>query len=309
MNKRLIVIVCFMLCLGSGCDKSSTKPDLEDEAENVPWALITGKIAFTRTIYEDGITDILFIMDAETKRIDRIRRDSDLGFSNPAWKYDGSLMAFSSFDMETYNWQLHTITPDGDIIQAVFSADAHCNYPAWSRDGRLAYWYNGFWPDMYEIRIDGRMFFNKAGCDMSRPAWSPDGAFLVISMADSCSQGSLYKVSVLDTTVTPLMVATGDWDDEIFHSPVYSPDGNKVACMKFGNSVENAEEIWIVNADGSNPERLTSGHVDYYPSWSPDGKSIAFSRSDQVEGRIMIIDLETRTETELIKGSHPCWIP
>ena len=44
---------------------------------------------------------------------------------------------------------------------------------------------------------------------MSPPAWSPDSRFLVVSMGDATSQGSLYRVSLSDTTAIPLLQGQG----------------------------------------------------------------------------------------------------
>jgi Tol biopolymer transport system component len=70
--------------------------------------------------------------------------------------------------------------------------------------------------------------------------------------------------------------------------PDYSPDGRKIVFEREG---EVSEEIWVVNADGSNLTQLTSpdpgclpdrGTCDRSPSWSPDGRQIAFDRDTGV---------------------------
>ncbi|MBN1218008.1 MAG: PD40 domain-containing protein [Anaerolineae bacterium] len=63
-------------------------------------------------------------------------------------------------------------------------------------------------------------------------------------------------------------------------APAVSPDGSKIAFMSSARGATNWE-IWVMNADGSNPQRLTeNGSNDGLPAWSPDGQSIAFV-SDQ----------------------------
>ena len=41
-------------------------------------------------------------------------------------------------------------------------------------------------------------------------------------------------------------------------------------------------EIWTVNVDGANARRLTSGHEDEHPRFSPDGRAIVFTRDEDI---------------------------
>lgn len=41
-------------------------------------------------------------------------------------------------------------------------------------------------------------------------------------------------------------------------------------------------EIWSCDRDGNNVRRVTSGHKDTAPRWSPDGKQIVFTRKEDV---------------------------
>lgn len=58
--------------------------------------------------------------------------------------------------------------------------------------------------------------------------------------------------------------------------PSYSADGNRIAFAQNGPGLTN--QIWIMRADGTKRHRITSGHNDAHPAFSPNGRSIVFGR-------------------------------
>jgi Tol biopolymer transport system component len=57
-------------------------------------------------------------------------------------------------------------------------------------------------------------------------------------------------------------------------SPAWSPDGMRIA---FYSERDGNAEIYVMNADGSDVQRLTNSPADEgYPAWSPDGRTITF---------------------------------
>jgi Tol biopolymer transport system component/DNA-binding winged helix-turn-helix (wHTH) protein len=74
-------------------------------------------------------------------------------------------------------------------------------------------------------------------------------------------------------------------------SPQCSPDGSKIAVH---SNRSGRGEIWVYNADGSNPMKLTSFRSGFSgtPQWSPDGRSIAFDSSSAGNWDIYVVSAQ-----------------
>jgi TolB protein len=116
--------------------------------------------------------------------------------------------------------------------------------------------------------------------------WSPDGRTIAFSRLTSpdrpLAEATLYLADADGTHLRQLSAKP-------VHglSPSWSPDGNRLAFVSFadGNdppcdaaSCPPSGELYVVRADGSGLRRLTRSRADdEHPSWSPDGRRIAFS--------------------------------
>lgn len=101
--------------------------------------------------------------------------------------------------------------------------------------------------------------------------------------------------------------------------PRWSPDGTKIAFIRYmAKGDMHSSELFIINADGTDPQRLTHNNVaDGYPSWSPDGQYIAFRSSRSGNREVYVIEVATRTLTQLTfaeahehdSSTAPDWSP
>jgi Tol biopolymer transport system component len=68
-------------------------------------------------------------------------------------------------------------------------------------------------------------------------------------------------------------------------NPDWSPDGS---MLVFGVAVGERENLWVVNADGTDPRVLVDCDTDCLflddAAWAPDGSSVMFSRMREVDG-------------------------
>ena len=166
--------------------------------------------------------------------------------------------------------QLRSLNLTGTEDQVVFDGSGPEFHPAYSADGRLAYFAG--WSDdpSSGIFISGHSIHPLVYDGSSWLSWSPDGSALVYTWEST----GLSELALGGGNVTQLIAPEGG---EVIEEPAYSPDGTRIAIMRFAGT-RQGEEIWTVTATGENPQRLTTGFSDEFPAWTPGGKYIAFSR-------------------------------
>ena len=88
----------------------------------------------------------------------------------------------------------------------------------------------------------------------------------------------LQTALILAVGLASSFAQTASYTDE---NPSISPDGQKIAFM---SDRDGDIEIYVMNVDGSHPQRLTrSPGRDAHPEWSPDGKKIYFQSPRESE--------------------------
>ena len=246
------------------------------------------QIAFSSN--RDGNPEI-YVMDADGRNQRNITNHPDRDYS-PSWSPDGKRIAFSS------------------------ERDGHPDRrPGWITS------------EIYVMDADGgnqQNITNHPNSDRS-PAWSPDGK----RIAFGSDRDEILDIHGFPTYEIYVMDADGgnpqnitnnrhdDWD------PSWSPDGKRIVFRSYreghfiGDFEEITSEIYVMDADGGNQQRLTENRKnDESPSWSPDGTRIVFSsdrKGDWVNYEIYVMDadggnLQRLTENRDNDGA-PSWSP
>ncbi len=127
-------------------------------------------------------------------------------------------------------------------------------------------------------------------------SWFPNGAHMAVTLNKPGENSSLWDLSVFGGSARPI-------SDEGF-APAVSPDGTHIAFLK-GSKMR--QQLWMVAADGSGPQKLRGVEGDYFGqiAWSPDGQKIAYARGTLKYGfgiqlAIEITELASQSTHELM---------
>jgi Tol biopolymer transport system component len=214
---------------------------------------------------------------------------------------------------------LNVMNPDGTEDATLGPDDDSLDLVAFSPRGEaLAYSYLGniYVGSFRRILASGfpdGTRLTRAKCDYdTRPRWSPTGrTLLFVRLLDyGCISGpdaeAMYKVSVRTKRVSrfgPRFATPKDLHDT-------NPDWSSRGEIAF----EDGPGLWVIDDAGTRRRRLTAGPQDLFPSWSPDGTRLAFTRYKSESSRCGTIYTVRRDGRDLRRlaggcAQAPAWSP
>lgn len=144
--------------------------------------------------------------------------------------------------------------------------------------------------EIYLANVDGTSqinITNNPGAD-GYPEWSPDGKYIAFySKYDQNKTWSIHIMNSDGTNRKRLTHAKNKWDS----SPTWSPNGGKIAfAREYRDSLEIwHEEIWMMNADGSELTKIPSLN-GIAPCFLQNGRILFQSKGPNSEICISTID-------------------
>ena len=152
--------------------------------------------------------------------------------------------------------------------------------------------------EIYVMDVDGRnvrRLTNHEASD-SADSWSPDGLTILFS-SNRDGNNEIYRVNVDGTNLQRL---TNNETDDIY--PVIAPNGQEIA---FISDRDGSHDIYVMNVNGDNVRRLTTNGVDVAtPAWSPDSRLITFVSNRNL---YVMNDDGGANRLLIDNGSDPTW--
>ena len=173
--------------------------------------------------------------------------------------------------------------------------------PDWSPDGlRVAFIATAdVVSDIWVMDADGgnRTRLTTEGFVDRAPDWSPDGSLIAFERA----WGEIWTIKPDGTDLTFIRVGRG---------PDWSPDGTQILFY--------SDEVYVMDADGSNAVALTVSGPSLWPVWSPDGSRIAYQTGQDLNPHnqayeIYIMNADGTNPVRLTNNPatdrYPSWSP
>jgi TolB protein len=205
--------------------------------------------------------------------------------------------------------EIYIINSDGSGRTPLTAHEGRDAGPAWSPDGsRIAFYVHAvdelswfiFVMDSNGDNIE--QLTDMEGVWDNSPTWSPNGTRIAFAR-EYPDQGYRSEIWVMNHDGSNQHQV----DSILGGGPEWSPDGGRIV---FHSDSDGNYEIYTMDIDGSNVERLTSTDDDeFWPDWSPDGSKIAFVSERDGNAEIYKMNADSTNQERLTTNNSEDWRP
>ena len=233
--------------------------------------------------------------------------------SYPSPSGDGTSIVFQS--NRTGRFQVYVMKADGGAVRQLTNLGDDQGGPSFSPDGRrilFASWRDdaaGGGCDVCLMNADGGDVrrLTTDGTDNSHPHWSADGSRIIFNSSRTTPQADRGDPKKEQDDIFSMKPDGSDLKQLTHCSTIctyasFSPDMKKIVYRKVTNTpglnwdlseAKRNSEVVVANADGTAEVNITNNAAfDGWPTWSPDGASIAFASNrggPENHGQIYIV--------------------
>jgi Tol biopolymer transport system component/DNA-binding winged helix-turn-helix (wHTH) protein len=268
-------------------------PEVAFAAQSIPVTVSNRKARFLGTVaillLLSGVLALWIVHSIRTNSIPSAIRISQQTTnageqSRPALSPDGNRLAFvwAKEDGSHQHIYIKELGKESLLRLTDLSDDEYS--PAWSPDGKqiaflssspsglgLYVASSGVSPLLRKVYIPGETTHWEQGA----LSWSPDGkSFVLVDHVGAQPSSSIYLIDIDILRAHSLTTPPPGWEGDL--SPVFSPDGRKIAFVRASESA--VDDIYWIPTAGGEPKRIThDSKMINGITWSSDNRSIVFS--------------------------------
>ena len=216
------------------------------------------------------------------------------------------------------NPEIYVMDADGENQIRLTRHAEEDKMPSWSPDGKKIAFVsmrNSGRNQIYVMDSIGENIrrITEGAFDLN-PAWSPDGRTIAYDGREVGDENRKILLIAPDGTNRRRLASDIlSWD----MAAAWSPDSQRIAFLSSRGIWGN--EIYVMDADGTNQQRLTrDGWDDRHPVWSPDGSKIAFCVLGDANSFIVVMNADGTDRKRLpeealheaqVGNLYPVWSP
>ena len=322
MERTLAALVLTMLM--AGCEAAAGSPPAPPVSPDPPTTDQSSPAPYTETdlsVVDPSTGDAVHAFALEGHQLN--------GERSP----DGTRLVFTGGRIADGPFQIYVVDAEGSSEpRRLTGLKGGAGDPTWSPDGR---WIAFVSPvdeprsDIYVMRSNGSDVRKLAGTpkrDLA-PDWSPDGERVVFHTGYGAEGWAGIWIATFPSGSLAHITTNGEGDGD--SSPAWSPDGTWITFIRYedapgSNLEEDDSDLWLMHPDGKGQHRLldeegplqlpvdlSSGdspmfagdsHYQGAPTWSPDGRFVAYSGGHC--DCIAIINIRTGEFARTLNGDH-----
>jgi Tol biopolymer transport system component len=200
----------------------------------------------------------------------------------PTWSPDGTRIAHIKLDVNSS--EVWITASDGTAAKQLtrnesryLSESVWAFRPVWWPDGsKLLFLADATTNDLmvWEVGLDGRnlrplLIARDYDGGLDRPNITANGTTLILMS---------YRAGTGKSHIWEVTLPGGRWRQLTEHAdgaydPALSPDGRRVAYVA---RAQGSHDVWVMNVDGGQVQRVTHHGAARGPCWSPDGQYLAY---------------------------------
>ena len=268
-------------------------------------------------IQNDSASNEIWLLDLTTLESRKVSDCENAICSGLVWSPNGERVVYGRMELDGNAsglptlWWLDVTTAKAQVVFQ--DSQLPGGNPRWSPNGE---WLSYATPEgirLYNLENgETRIVENILG---AAALWSPNSKLILLR--DVVIRHDQFVTELFLYGVDSQALVNISPKNEGFENTLaaWSPDGELIAVIRRDLSIPRGDQIWVMNADGSDARMLTNDTDALHGSlnWSPDGKYLLYElyalEVFPFSSRLQVLDVESGEVRDLeIDGFNPKWV-